>query len=144
MSRIKTARLLEPDFPHSYNAVQQLVKDHHKIEQEPLLLAIYYAPLRDRQDIFLFEVVERFGGDSVDEDRELFEVTYASRDDFQLKDGQKLHLVLTNPTEMAVAFKQKWKLAKEIRQAVRNPEAHRIIYPSPKAKAKRFLEEIRG
>ena len=144
MSRIRTARLVEPDFPRSYNAVQQLVKDHHKIKQEPLLLAIYYAPLRDRQDIFLFEVVEHFGYDSVDEDRELFEVTYSSRDEFPLREGQKLHLVLTNPTELVTAFTQKWKLAKEIRQAVGNPEAHRIIYQSPKAKTKRFLEEIRG
>ena|ERR1035437_1108752 len=73
-----------------------LIADHQKIPDERLLLAIYYASERDPQDLFLFEVIENFGGNGIDDEQELMEVTYASTPDFSLEGNQSLHMVLTS------------------------------------------------
>jgi hypothetical protein len=134
-------QLVQQDFPQSEQKVQWLVKQHLEIKDEPLLLALYYAPDRDPQDIFVFEVIEHFGADSVAEDRDLFEITYDSTTTFPLEAGQKLHLILTNPQELRVAFQEGWPLAREIRDSV-NRGSFRVIHQGPVAP--RFMEQIRG
>ena len=42
-------------FPQFEQAVRALTEQHRELEDEPLHLAISYGPLRDQQDIFLFE-----------------------------------------------------------------------------------------
>lgn len=134
-------QLLHHDFPQSQTKVEWLARQHLQIADEPLLLAIYFAPEREPQDIFVFEVIEHFGADSVDPDQNLFEITYASGLTFPLSEDQQLHLVLTNPNELEIAFRDGWPLAKEIRDAV-NRGAYRVVYEDSKAKG--FLEQIRG
>ena len=134
-------QVIKREFPTSLSKVKRLVSEHLKLKDEPLLLAIYYAPDREEQDIFLFEVVEGFGGNSVDADRKLFEVTYAHSAGLPMKRGQQLHLVLTNPHEAKVAFREGWELAREVRQAVRRKD-FRVIHQTPAAG--RLLEMIRG
>ena len=50
------------DFPNLKDRLNALVEEHKQLHDEPLLLAIYYAPKRNPNDVFLFEVVENFGG----------------------------------------------------------------------------------
>lgn len=101
----------------------RLVRDHREIKDEPLLLAVYYAPKREPGDVFLFEVIESFGGGNVDEDKKMFEVTYGDTPGFPMKAGQDLHLVLTNPEELKTAVRERWALVKELRDAFRRNHA---------------------
>ncbi len=117
-------------FPGFAADVQRLVNEHRQFADEPLLLAIYYKPDRELQDIFLFEVVENLGN-GVDPDRELFEVTYSSTSGFPLEPGQKLHLVLTNPQEFETAVRENWPLLRELREAI-DAGAYRVLYSDPR------------
>lgn len=112
------------------NQVEKLVEEHKKIEDETLLLAVYYKPDRDPNDIFLFEVIDDFGSGSIDSDKELFEVAFASTSSFPIENGGHLHLLLTNPQEFAVACDQQWPLMEEVRRAVQSGRAQ-TIYSDP-------------
>jgi hypothetical protein len=105
--------------PALLRQVEALVNHHRALRDEPLLLAIYYEPGRDPQDIFIFEVIEGFGAGAIDPDQNLFEVTYNSTSSFPLPPGRRLRLVLTNPQEFAVAARDNWPLLAELRDAVR-------------------------
>ncbi|MGB7160912.1 MAG: hypothetical protein WBD40_22815 [Tepidisphaeraceae bacterium] len=95
-----------------------------------MLLAIYYEPNRNPGDIFVFEVIDGFGSDTIDEERKLFEVAYASTPSFQMNAGQKLRLILTNPQELAVACRDEWPLLVELRDAIASGRAV-TIYADP-------------
>lgn len=114
-------------FPDLMGEVQHLVEEHRQLTDEPLLLAIYYKPDRETQDVFLFEVIENFGAGAVNPDRELFEVTYNSTSGFVLEPSQRLHLVLTNPREFETAIQEKWPLLEELRRAIRAGD-FRVLY----------------
>jgi hypothetical protein len=103
--------------------LRQLVRDHARIKDEPLLLAVHYIPRRDKGDLFLFEIVDGFGGDSVDPERIIFEATYASTPGFEMERGQYLHLLLSNPLEFKTAVRQNWKAIKELRKAISDGHA---------------------
>ncbi len=118
--------------------VRKLVEEHKQIESEPLLLAIMFKPKRNPGDIFLFEVVENFGGGHIDEDRELFEVSFYGTPSFPLRKGQQLRLVLTNPQELEVASREHWPSFEEIRSAVKSRRAQTLFsdpaHSDPEAK----------
>lgn len=118
-------------YPGYVQQIAHLIDAHKRLTDEPLLLAIYYKPDREAQDIFLFEVIENFGEGAVDPDRELFEVTYNSTSGFPLEPGQHLHLILTNPREFEVAVREQWPLAQELQQAVRIG-AFRTLHSDPR------------
>lgn len=120
------------DFPRSEAKVKQLVSEHLKLKDQPLLLAVYFAPDRDEEDVFLLEVIKGFGADSIDPEQRLFEVTYGSSDAFKMEPGQQLHLVLTNRPETEVAFRDGWEGAREIRETVRQGK-FRVLYEHPAA-----------
>lgn len=103
--------------------IEQLVKEHLQLRDEPLLLAVYFEPERNPGDIFLFEVIEGFGAGRIDEDGKLFEVAYGSTPSFPLPPGRRLHLVLTSPEELEAASRDKWPSFEEIRRAVRDGRA---------------------
>jgi hypothetical protein len=117
-------------FPEYAEELRGLVTQHRKIRDEPLLLAIYYKPRREEDDVFLFEVIGEFGAGAIDEDRELFEVTYPSSTNFPLEAGQRLHLVLTNPQEYEVAVQQGWKHVQELREAIKSSD-FQVLYSDP-------------
>jgi len=136
-----TVTTLNRDFPRSEVKLRGLVDEHRRIKDEPVLLALYYAPQRDPQDIFLFEVLDQFGANSIDPDRQLFEVTYGSTRAFPVDAGQELHLVLTNPAEAKVAFEEGWTGAAEIRDAIDRGD-YRVVYLDPAAP--HIWELVRG
>ncbi len=84
-------------------------------------------PLRDPQDIFLFEVFQNFGNAAIDPDRELFEVSYSSTSGFPLQPGQRLRLILTIPEEFAIAARENWPLVTELRGAIRAGNAQTLF-----------------
>lgn len=108
----------EATFPRFEREMKQLVLEHLDLHDEPLLLAIYYKPQREQQDLFLFEVIGNFGDGGVDSDKTLFEVTYASTTGLPLEKGQYLHLVLTNPRELEIAIQENWERIAELLAAV--------------------------
>ncbi len=110
--------------------VKRLVEQHRSLIDEPLLMAIYYKPGREAHDIFIFEVIENFGGGAVDEDKEFFEVSYASPSGFPLEQGRKLHLVLTNPEEFTTAVHEKWQLLEELKAAIGRKE-YLLLFVEP-------------
>ena len=114
-------------FPRHEKQARDLVKAHGEIEDEPLLLAVYFAPNRDPEDVFILEVLDGFGGNTVGNDGDLFEVTYGPSPSFPLQAGRRLHLILTNPTELRQAAEEEWALAKELRQAKQRGQ-WKIIY----------------
>src|SRR5713101_3347145 len=89
-------------FPQFEKPIRELTEKHRQLEDEPLHLAISYGPPRDRQDIFLFEVIG--GQESISPDRDLFEATFESAPGLPTGLPRRLHLVLTNPSELKQAL----------------------------------------
>lgn len=102
--------------PQFESAIRQLIEQHLQLNDEPLHLALSYAPQREREDIFLLEVID--GEDSLAENRELFETVFTSTPGFPMNTNQQLHLLLTTPSEWERALREGWPSAEEIRQAI--------------------------
>lgn len=113
--------------PPIIHRVEKLVNEHRQLRDEPLLLAIYFEPLRSSGDIFLFEVIDGFGAGMVDEDKKFFEVSYAATSSFPMEQGQRLHLVLTSPEEFEVAVQEGWDSLDEVRDSIRAGNAITIF-----------------
>jgi hypothetical protein len=126
-------------FPQFEQQIRALMEQHRELEDEPLHLAISYGPLRDQEDIFLFEVAG--GEESVNPDRDFFEVTFKSVPGLQTGFSQPLHLVLTNPQEFKKALAEGWPLAKEVVSAVQ-ADAYKVLYKD--AVGDRLLRQIRA
>lgn len=107
--------------------IRALVEQHRGIREEPLHLAMIYEPRRETPDLFLFELLGHFGGDEINDDRQLFEVTFGPALGLDLEAGQSLHLILTHPEEFRRAIEQHWPSAEEIREAVRRGDFE-IVY----------------
>jgi hypothetical protein len=116
-----------PRYPHYLRDVERLVDQHKKLD-EPLHLAIYYAPRRHPGDVFLFEIIDRFGDQRVDPDKKLFEFSYGSTPGFPLPNNRSLRLVLTNPREFGFAAKHNWKAIRELRESSRRNAVKVIFY----------------
>src|SRR2546421_469759 len=120
-------------FPAYESDVQELVDYHKQIEDEKLLMAIYYAPHtsgRSPDDIFLFELYDGYRQNRINPERDFEEVWYGSTDAFPLGRKQRLHIVLTNPVEFDEAMQAGWPLVREIREAVERGD-YKAIYLAP-------------
>lgn len=127
-------------YPDSLEQVRELVEQHRRSHKNRLRLAVYFAPPRGaKRDIFLFEVIDGFGGDVVDPNGELFEFTYGSTPALPLPAGTSLHMLLTNPAELDEAARHDWKGLKSLRSA-RRAGRTTIIYAD--AKGRRLWEKI--
>jgi hypothetical protein len=105
-------------FPQFEDAIRRLTNQHLELKDEPLHLALTYLPAaRDQQHIFLFEVIGAFG-DSINPERDLFEVTFAASPEFPMGENQQLHLIFTSPQELKTALEEGWSLASEVVNAI--------------------------
>jgi hypothetical protein len=109
---------LSQRFPHLRRQLLELAKQHLRLRDEPLHLAMAYDPGRDSQDVFLFELLDNFGGNEINPDAVLFEATFGASSSFSLEPDQRLHLILTNPAEFRTALDRRWPTADEVRDAV--------------------------
>jgi hypothetical protein len=110
---------MKPRFPELDAPLRALVQEHGRIDDEPLHLAIAYDAGRDGADVFLFELIGNFGANLVGPDRRLFETTFAGERVFPAGGRRPdLRLVLTSPTELDVALRDRWPAAVELRHAI--------------------------
>ena len=100
--------------------VRELVQEHLELKDDPLLLALQYQPEDDTENVFLLEVIEGFGGNAVDPEKDLFQVSFGAASGFPIKQEQRLYMTLTNPQEIKVAFQENWPLIQRIRDAVKS------------------------
>ncbi len=112
---ISTTLAHDLDIP---SGVSRLVKHHLRLKDEPLLMAIAFKPRRAKSDIVLFEVIENFGAGAVDADHELFEVSLGTNSGVELDPGQRLRLVLTNPSEFRQAVRDRWSGIQDLTKAI--------------------------
>jgi hypothetical protein len=104
-----------PDFEPQ---VKKLVAQHRTQWNKQLHLAVYFAPpKRPKRDVYLFEIIDGFGGGHVDPDQKLFRFAYGSTPGFPLPTGTSLQMVITNPNELDEALRDNWKRIEEIRAA---------------------------
>lgn len=110
---------LQTNFPTLDAPLRALVREHMQIEGEPLFLAVAYDAGRDGDNVFLFELIGNFGSNMVDADRRFFETTFAGARVFP-QDGPRpdLRVVLTSPSEFAVAIQDHWPAVAELRHAI--------------------------
>ena len=116
-------------YPGFLDIVTGLVEDHKELLEEPIHLAIYYAPKeRGANDVFLFEVLDDFEGNSIEEDGDMLEVTYGRTPDFpMLNQDSRLHIILASPTELRKAYKNKTNLFNELKLALDSDKA-KVIF----------------
>jgi hypothetical protein len=114
-------------FPQFEAAIRRLTDQHRELVDEPLHLALSYLPaLRNRQHIFLFEVIGD-PGESINPERDLFEAVFETTPGFPMGPGEQLHLILTNPREMEIALREGWSLASEVVNAIRAGD-YEVLY----------------
>lgn len=113
-------------YPEFEPQVREFVEQHRRLKKQRLHLAVYFAPLRrNKSDVFLFEVIDGFGGEIAQVDRgDLFEFAYGSTPAFALPEGSSLRMVLTNPEQFREAARRHWKGCQELRAA---RDAHQAI-----------------
>lgn len=128
-------------YPALAEPIRALAAQHRELEDEPLHLAIAFDPGREPEDVFLFELLGRFGLDEVGRDRELFEVTFPSTTSFPMGGDRRLHLILTNRKELQAALRDGWQTAEELRRAVRRGD-YELLYADEIGSA--ALSLIRG
>jgi hypothetical protein len=105
-------------YPEYKTPVRELVDQHRKLKHERLHLAVYFAtPRRGKRDVFLFEIIDGFGGDTIDPEGKLFEFGYGSTPGFPVPEGAALRMLLTNPAEFHHAVAHDWKAVRELRAA---------------------------
>jgi len=141
MERLRWQIFAADRFPLFRDSIIKLAKKHRQFKDEPLHLAITYDPGRDREDIFLFEVLGNFGRNEVDPDKEWFEAAFPSASDFPLEKDQWLHLVLTNPAEFKQSLIEEWPSTKELRKAVCNKQ-YVVLHKDAKGQA--MLKALEG
>jgi hypothetical protein len=104
----------------------ELVQAHQRLQDEPLHLAIAYDPGRERDHVFLFEIVGNFGSELIDPDRRFFEVGFSGAQVFMARPPD-LRLVLTSPTEFREALRDGWPVIAELRRAIAS-QRYQIMY----------------
>ena len=115
-------------YPDYKDAVDRLVSQHRKLRKDRLHLAVYLAPPnRPKRDIYIFEVLNDFGGGRIDPKKKLFTFAYGSTPGLPLPDGVRLWMILTNPAELEKAIQEDWAGVGEIRNA-RHAGNVRVLY----------------
>ncbi len=99
--------------------------DHVALDDEPLLLAIYYASETAPDEECLFEVARNFGYGEPSEDKHIFQIQFGPAPNFPLRRG-RLRLSLTNPAEFRQAVAEGWPEAQDLQAAVGRGQYERL------------------
>lgn len=106
-------------YPEQRELLRDLVvNDHVALEDEPLLLAIYYRSRLVPNEECLLEVARGFGFNEVSEGRRIFQVQFGSTPSFPLPTGDRLRLSLTNAVEFQSAVSEGWPEINDLREAI--------------------------
>ena len=119
-------------YPEQKELIKDLVLNTHvALDDEPLLLAIYYNSEVTPNEECLFEVARNFGYNEPDEDKHIFQIQFGASPQFRLPEGRYLHLSLTNPVEFKVAVEEEWPEVKDLQGAVLQGN-YQVLYPQTK------------
>ena len=117
------------DFGQAELIRDMVVNDHTQLDEERLLLAIYFSSRDVPEEECLFEVLQNFGYDEVSEDHRLFQIQFGRTANFPLPEGDRLRLFLTNPVELRQALREDWPEVQDLRQAIaRGREGFELLY----------------
>lgn len=106
-------------YPEQIELLRDLVvNDHTKIEDEPLLLAVYYASASAPQEECLFEIAHNFGYGEPSEDKHIFQIQFGPSPNFPLPFQDSLRLSLTNPNEFRLAVQEGWPEVQDLQNAI--------------------------
>ncbi len=115
-------------YPEQKQMIKDLVWNNHlALEDEPLLLAIYYASDLAPTQECLFEIARNFGYGGPDEDKEIFHIEFGASSNIDLPEGRLLRLSLTNPAEFRLAVKEGWAEIRDLQGAIAR-DRYRVIY----------------
>ncbi len=95
--------------------LEELVKAHQKLKDEPLHLALLLQDPRRPKDLVLFEVIGKFGGGHIDPNKRFVEVAMSANSAVVLPEGGELRLVLTSPEELRVAIDKGWPMLERLK-----------------------------
>jgi hypothetical protein len=110
------------------------------MREEPVLLAIYYAHPTDEKDVYLFEVIDGFGRNDVNPDREFLEISFDHTELVSTDPDRGLHLVLTNAVEFDRAMKESWPGVQVLKDAISRDRAM-VMYPDTDSS---LLDQLRA
>jgi hypothetical protein len=105
-------------------------KDHVALDDEPLLLAVYYASEAAPTEECLFEVARNFGFGGPDEDKHIFQIQFGPTAAFPLPEGDALRLSLTNPVEFRLAVAEGWPEVTDLQKAIQHRQ-YKVLYQRP-------------
>lgn len=116
-------------YPEQMELLRDLVvNDHTKIEDEPLLLAVYYASASAPEEECLFEIAQNFGYGEPSEDKHIFQIQFGPSPNFPLPSHDSLRLSLTNPNEFRLAVQEGWPEVQDLQKAIVHGQFLRL-YP---------------
>lgn len=129
-------------YPDNEARMEELVREHARLKDEPLLLAVYFASQSAPADECLFEVAENFGFNDVSGDRQVMQIAFGPTVSFPLNSGQHLRLWLTNPTECLAALAEQWPDVVEVQRALATGQAKVIYSDQVRPEAQRLLDAM--
>ncbi len=115
-------------YPGQHELLHDLVNnDHVALDDEPLLLAVYYVSEAAPNEDCLFEVARNFGYGEPSEDRRIFQVQFDRTPNFPLPPESRLRLSLTNPTEFRQAVREGWPEVRDLQAAISRGQ-YEVLY----------------
>ena len=118
-------------YPEQEHLMRDLVlNDHAHLDDEPLVVAIYFASRAVPNEECLFEVMRDFGMNEVGEDNSIFQVQFGNAPKLPLPAGDRLRLFLTNPNEFQYAVEQNWPEIHDLHQAIAQGQ-YSVLYQRP-------------
>ena len=118
-------------FPEQMELISDLVvNDHLALDDEPLLLAVYYASEAAPNEECLFEVARDFGYGEPSDDKHIFQIQFGSTTAFPLPPGDCLRLSITNPAEFRLAVKEGWPEVRDLQAAIQRGQFE-VLYRRP-------------
>lgn len=131
-------------YPEQMDLMRDLVvNDHAHLEDEPLVLAIYFASRTVPNEECLFEVMYNFGMNEVSEDNTIFQVQFGNAPKLPLPVGRRLRLFISNPTEMRRAIQERWSEVEDLQQALAAGQAVVLYEQGSAAEAHSLLAALR-
>jgi hypothetical protein len=126
-----------------HEEVRQYVEQHTHFDDEPLVLALRYIPNGADDKVYVLEVAENVGLNVPDPDKEICGADYATHWVANGKNGQWVHLAITNPIELKAAVAERWPDIELITEAIRAGRFE-VVYQREDAEAKDLLALIGG
>lgn len=131
-------------FPEQLELIRDLVQnDHVALDDEPLLLAVYYASEAVPNEECLFEVARNFGFNEVSEEQRIFQIQFGPTPNFPLPVGDRLRLSLTNPVEFRRAVANRWPEVQDLQDAIAQGNYELLYLRDSDQDARNLLELLR-